>query len=825
MGGIARGQSLEESLTTLRDGSASAERREQAEDHAVGLFESLRERLEEASSPLTRSEAVDLFLLCDEFYALSEVAEMVPYSTRELLDLSFRAATLSQNHEFVAHVTLLRAREDLRAGRTLAARQTLEKSLRSAGRAPAIEPWMRLELATLLRQQAEFASAFRLLDQAERSLDPSNRQARHPSLVSAIHGERGRLYQKLGNLDRAAYWYRQEEDAARDLEDPAVHQSVLLHGVRFALASGNPRLAQERAGTALAEPSRWNFSADSRAQLRWHQLHAELRLAEREELSAVLEIADRCKEQLLEKSLPPLPRMIAWLRLSWVRAMHRDFQGAEFSWQQASQIFEGLKPQLTSMEAGYHLCFLLATRGHLARRRGDLAAILAQHRDELVTALASFQLLWSQAPLLEGGIGLLWYRDQSRVLAELIELTLATRPGNLGIEEAVQHLLLAQSLGTLSRHFQLPPRALPLAEPPFDTADHGLLLLFLASDRGHVFALENNRWLHGPTVGRNQLQQRRNALARCLMTEPARDSRGRVSDQETKRWQTAATQLRKELLPASIRDRMQHWDAITIVGEEWLEWIPFELLASEAREVAVSYSPSVALHQSLGRGNTDSSSNHPRRNALAVFTSPIPGNDPTPGVAPPQLLPDLPSLQRELAQIYEPRNWEYIRGKDATVSRLRQEAPHTRVLQILTHGITIPSEVRPATLLLTPESGNRAGTFTCSEAESLTSPPLVVLTACWSGKGPIRRGDSFASSFPSAFFRSGARAVLVSPASLDTEATLAWQVPFHRALVDGASPAEALREARQQLSADPKFAHPYYYALLRVIGRGHDPVH
>ena len=116
-----------------------------------------------------------------------------------------------------------------------------------------------------------------------------------------------------------------------------------------------------------------------------------------------------------------------------------------------------------------------------------------------------------------------------------------------------------------------------------------------------------------------------------------------------------------------------------------------------------------------------------------------------------------------------------------------------------------------------------AGIVGAAELVGIPLPPLVIVTACGAGRGPQRWGEDLGSGLAGPLLAAGAQAVVIASGPLEYKAALALSETFHGALVDGASPAEALRRARIALARDPDRSHPAH-VRLRVVGRGHAPL-
>ncbi len=69
-------------------------------------------------------------------------------------------------------------------------------------------------------------------------------------------------------------------------------------------------------------------------------------------------------------------------------------------------------------------------------------------------------------------------------------------------------------------------------------------------------------------------------------------------------------------------------------------------------------------------------------------------------------------------------------------------------------------------------------------------------------------------------FRAGCLAVVVSQWKVDSASTAELMINFHRRLLSGATPAEALRGAALELAKNPAYRHPFYWAFFVLVGAG-----
>jgi CHAT domain-containing protein/lipopolysaccharide biosynthesis regulator YciM len=100
---------------------------------------------------------------------------------------------------------------------------------------------------------------------------------------------------------------------------------------------------------------------------------------------------------------------------------------------------------------------------------------------------------------------------------------------------------------------------------------------------------------------------------------------------------------------------------------------------------------------------------------------------------------------------------------------------------------------------------------------NLWGTELVVLSACDSGRGDVRRGQGV-YGLRRAFLIAGAQTLVTSLWRVDDEATRALMVRYYQNLLGGADHVESLRQAA--LAVRRRHPHPYYWAPFVIVGRG-----
>ncbi len=111
------------------------------------------------------------------------------------------------------------------------------------------------------------------------------------------------------------------------------------------------------------------------------------------------------------------------------------------------------------------------------------------------------------------------------------------------------------------------------------------------------------------------------------------------------------------------------------------------------------------------------------------------------------------------------------------------------------------------------------GLLQVSEIFALHMPSdLVVLSACETALGPRIRGEGVLG-LSRAFLFAGARSLLASLWQVEDRSTAELMLAFYEHLQSGSDPGTALREAKLELLARPRTAHPFYWAPFILTGR------
>jgi CHAT domain-containing protein len=136
------------------------------------------------------------------------------------------------------------------------------------------------------------------------------------------------------------------------------------------------------------------------------------------------------------------------------------------------------------------------------------------------------------------------------------------------------------------------------------------------------------------------------------------------------------------------------------------------------------------------------------------------------------------------------------------------------------HGVVRDEEPARSYLALAPSAGEE-GALQAAEIERLRLPraPLVVLSGCETGAGPLSRSQG-ALSLARPFLAAGASHVVASLWPIDDASSSRFFVAFHRKLQEGLCPAAALRATQTAFihHTDPELRSPRAWAAFTLFG-------
>jgi CHAT domain-containing protein len=282
-----------------------------------------------------------------------------------------------------------------------------------------------------------------------------------------------------------------------------------------------------------------------------------------------------------------------------------------------------------------------------------------------------------------------------------------------------------------------------------------------------------------------------------------------------------------DLLLAPVAPQILSRRTICIVPDRELWRLPFHVLRLPSGQhllehSPVYYAPSIAtirLQHERPRGPAPDS-------VLLAFGNPTVGSFTVDRVhaslrsASLGALPEAEAEVRALESMYGRSRSEVFVGKEARESIFKHEAPHYRILHVATHGILDDRAPMYSALVMASAPGARDedGLLEAREISNLAlHADVAVLSACETARGRIGAGEGMVG-MSWALMAAGCPTTVVSQWSAASGSTEELMIEFHRQLLAGQRPAEALRAASLATRKNPRYAHPFYWATFVVVG-------
>ena len=443
-----------------------------------------------------------------------------------------------------------------------------------------------------------------------------------------------------------------------------------------------------------------------------------------------------------------------------------------------------------------------AARMHLARARAQLArgrADLAE--DDLRAGIAVFERM--RASLTSDALRSAYFEQPWDLFAEMIRL----QAGQLGRPDRALAFAEQARARTLLEAVSPSPQT-----PPVDPAQArqslpaGVTVLYFASldERLLVWALTRAR------LAFVDVPMGQDRIAGLI-----EEYRARAATLDGQDVQPALAALYDALL-RPIAPMLDPGTRLAIVPDGVLHAVPFAaLLRREDRRYLVQdhlvqITPSMTVFQMVRGGSS--------RTALRDERALIVGNPRVPWTGVGGDLPGAQAEARDIAAMY--RAPALLIGRDATKARFLDAAATHAIVHFAGHAI--PNEDYPGlSRLLLSGDGDSGDTLFAHEigARRFASTRLVVLAACQTNVGRIRRGEGI-FSLARPFLSAGVSAVVASLANVDDRTSHRLFVAFHRALRDGQAATEALRSAQLAALADSDAdaSHPAHWGSVTVVG-------
>ncbi|MEQ8765703.1 MAG: CHAT domain-containing protein [Planctomycetota bacterium] len=695
-----------------------------------------------------------------------------------------------------------------------------EHTLAEYPRLDRMQPYLVLARAELLRQLGRSREALAAIEGLPVDLDE---RVDGEKLAWSFEVLEGKCLLDLGLVDRAAPVIRRCWERALALGDDPGELAVNVvesHQVAVlaSLAVADHERVLERVGELMEHPL---YEAGSRFEsegLHLRILRAEARLELDATNPEVLEEIAQEIEEILPRLERPQIRIDAVLTLARVAlSLERHDRALELL-RSVDVISSGDQGDAPFDVA----CRRLALECELTLLRADVSSARALTRriesvfDRLVTD-------WRAAPQREGGLGLLLYGSRRQLLVAAHEIAVLASGERAGIEATLTRLLRIEELSQLAQSLVDSPVDLTAIREEALAEGDGVLIYLPASPRSLVICLDRDR------VTQERLPAYP-AIRAALREYRAHLSLGLdLRDTESREWagseeRRLARVLGERLLPVSVQQRIRSWKRLTIVGGDAIGDVPFEWLPCGdtpylGLEWPLTHWPSLTVGAGLERASRDK---HLPTTDLVLLADPVPGahaRSRWTGLDPIPLTRDLIGT---LESLYA--RSDQLLGDGATLERLRRvDLDRVRIFQVITHGVVDPERERSIGLLLTSD-GDGHDALWADDIEHLGAPRCVLLTACRSALGPMRRGDAHAADLTGAWLSRGTGVVLTAGANLRSSVAQRFSERFHAALDPGTSPAEALLQARRAAFEEHGAMLPFIDGQLRLVGAGHRPL-
>ena len=684
-------------------------------------------------------------------------------------------------------------------------------------------PWLSIELADFDRYQGRWTRAFEHLDDAKERLVPSGTD---PFAAEIDRGDRVRAMAlatwfdvrsqvalDLGLAAEAQRYHAEHARRAEAIGDPTLAWAAFINGLRLAIVDERYRdveamFAEFRttpaAGAGL--PADWGYAS----LLVGFAQHERER---RGDDGSSAQAEDRLREAL-DGTLREYDRVFGDLTLAAL--LNDNGRSTE-----ASKRLAGLRsrtPWLTpsartderwdanvlGLQLAYEEVRAALTRDGTDADAGPDLAVIERSFEQLIAG-------WSDAPVRPGGIAFLRLNPRRELLSVLLSATIE----RASVRRALVYVLRAQEQGTLARNLGVSGTTVEDVQRCLTTESRGLLVYVAGRTTSHCF-LVGPDWIDCvPLAPAFAIDRARRKLLAAL---PAALTAGAPSDL------TAPIAAASELyLPEAVRAGIAGWDEVLIVGLDGWGHVPFECFpgdrAALGTERAIGYLPSLPIGVRLAAAVAERSPVDAGLHVVAATSGePIDWNGER--LDPIQISP---TEQAALRASFGDARFDLARA--AQLESVRAASPRA-TLQVIAHGVYDGRRERPAGLLLFDSLGRPAPLW-ADDVEAADVPALVVLSACGVARGPIRRGDDGRAHWGGALLLAGAACVVSSHFDLELRANVAFSADVHAALAEGASVAEALREARAA-AADrtspvgeltSRLIHAYGASWLRVRDR------
>lgn len=295
------------------------------------------------------------------------------------------------------------------------------------------------------------------------------------------------------------------------------------------------------------------------------------------------------------------------------------------------------------------------------------------------------------------------------------------------------------------------------------------------------------------------------AVPEASLRHEVRNFRDLLEKRETNEYLVPARLLYDQIIrPIEPLLTARHVDTLVIVPDEVLRVVPFAALNDGTNFLISRYATAIAPSLKLVE---------PKPLAAAAGTALILGiSQSVEGYV------RLPNVQREVAAVHAIEGGDVLLNNAFTRSQFETELKSGRynIVHIASHGQFGSDPSRTFVLAYDGQLTMDALEADIKYGPSRENPlELLILSACETASGD----DRAALGLAGVALKAGARSALATLWYINDVASGELVTDFYKALQSGQlSKAQALRAAQLALAADPRFAHPAYWAPFLLIG-------
>jgi CHAT domain-containing protein len=183
----------------------------------------------------------------------------------------------------------------------------------------------------------------------------------------------------------------------------------------------------------------------------------------------------------------------------------------------------------------------------------------------------------------------------------------------------------------------------------------------------------------------------------------------------------------------------------------------------------------------------------------------------------------LPYSEKEIKSISElfkeKRKDVFLRENASEVNLKKTSLLDYKIIHFSCHGFIDENYPSRSSLVLSLKNGKEEdGFLQVKEIYDLKiNPQLIVLSACQTGRGIIKRGEGVLG-LPRVFFYTGAESVLSSLWGVRDKQTAKFMKLFYKQLASGKSKAHSLQRAKIEFIRSKKYSNPFYWAPFILNG-------